>query len=147
MTTFGSSEQTLTAAAEIAGVLLLWWILSVDLYDAFDTRAAVGVTEAEHANRIGQMSLSVMWGVFASIVLAVGFIVHRPRLRWTALGIFAVLVAKVFLVDMEGLSEFYRIIAFLVAAVVLGIAAGVYQRLRPEPTDRRTGEVPTHVAH
>ena len=50
----------------------------------------------------------------------------------TALGLYGVTVVKVFLFDMAGLGEVYRILAFLVLAVLLGVAAGVYQRIRPE---------------
>lgn len=146
MRLLGQTEQTLAGAAEIGGILLLWLVLTVDVYGAFDVRAARDGSDAEHWRRLAQMSVSVVWAVFASVVLAAGFAVHRPRLRWTALGIFGVMVAKVFIVDMEGLNEFYRIVAFLVAAIVIGIAAGVYQRLRPEPAAGRLREVRTDAA-
>ena len=119
-------EQKLAAVAEIGGVLLLWVILSVNLDGALKARAALGGAEASHWERLRQMSLSVLWAVFATVVLVVGFAVHRPRLRWTALAILGLVVLKVFFVDMQGLSEFYRIVAFLVAAIVMGLAAGVY---------------------
>jgi len=38
----------------------------------------------------------------------------------------------VFLIDIAQLERFYRILAFLALAVVLAVAAWVYQRLRWE---------------
>jgi uncharacterized membrane protein len=51
-------------------------------------------------------------------------------LRWTALLIFAMTTGKVLLVDMSGLQEVYRILAFFVVAVLLGLAGWAYQRIR-----------------
>jgi uncharacterized membrane protein len=123
--------------------LLVWFVLSVDVRGAFEARAVFDGANAERWRRLGQMSLSVVWTVYAAVVLAVGFVVQRPRLRWTALALFGLVVAKVFLVDMAGLNEFYRIVAFLVAAIVLGVAAGVYQRLRPESAETARGKSQT----
>jgi uncharacterized membrane protein len=143
LSAFPATEQTLAAVAEIGGVLLVWFVLSVDVRGAFGARAVFDGANAERWRRLGQMSLSVVWTVYAAVVLAVGFVVQRPRLRWTALALFGLVVAKVFLVDMAGLNEFYRIVAFLVAAIVLGVAAGVYQRLRPESAETARGKSQT----
>jgi uncharacterized membrane protein len=121
-------ERNLIAAAEVVGIAQLWLVLSADLYN--DCRSLFG-TGADGDDRFAQMALSVLWAVYATAVLAVGFRLDIARLRWTALGLYGVTVAKVFLFDMAGLDEIFRILAFLVLAVLLGIAAGVYQRIRP----------------
>ena len=122
-------EATVAAAAAIGGVLQLWLILSVDLYGYCD---ALFGRQVGGDDRFAQMALSLLWAVYASAVLAVGFRFHRVRLRWTALALYGVTVAKVFLFDMAGLDEIYRILAFLVLAILLGVAAFVYQRVRPD---------------
>ena len=48
--------------------------------------------------------------------------------RWRCFGI---TVVKVFMWDMAGLDEIYRIVAFFVLAVLLAAAAWVYQRVQP----------------
>jgi uncharacterized membrane protein len=136
----GLLEQKLAAAAEIVGILFLGLILTVDLGGAFRAMAALGGSEEARWERLGQMAVSVLWAVFATAVLAAGFAVRRRTLRWTALALFGLVVVKVFLVDMRGLSEIYRIVAFLVAAIVMGLAAGVYQRRRLEPAGVGLGE-------
>ena len=49
-------------------------------------------------------------------------------LRWTALALFAITLVKVFIFDMADLDEIYRIVAFFVLAMLLGISAWAYQR-------------------
>jgi uncharacterized membrane protein len=121
-------EPSLIAAVEVLGVVQLWLVLSVDLYGYCHSFFG---SEVGGDDRFAQMALSVLWAVYATAVLAVGFRLGQARLRWTALGLYGVTVAKVFLLDMAGLGEIYRILAFLVLAVLLGVAAGVYQRIRP----------------
>ena len=141
------TEQSLAAAAEIGGVVLLWFILSVDLFGSFQARARFDPVADLDWERLGSMAVSVFWSVFAAIVLAVGFKVDRARLRWTALVLFGLVVLKVFLYDMADLDQIYRIAAFLAGAIVLGIAARVYQRLRPDPAETARGEVQANATN
>jgi uncharacterized membrane protein len=122
----------------VGGVLLLWLVMSVDLH-AYCRTVMSASTSGD--DRLAQMALSVFWAVYASAVLAVGFRLRRAQFRWTALGLYGLTVGKVFLFDMSGLDEIYRILAFFVLAILLGVAAAVYQRLRPD----REKEVPVPV--
>lgn len=81
---------------------------------------------------LGQTWLSVWWAVYATIVLAAGFATRQAWLRWTGLGLYAITTAKVFLVDMAGVDELYRVMAFFVLSVMLGAAAWAYHRFHPE---------------
>lgn len=123
-------ERVLVAMAGLGGVLLLWLVLSVDCYGYFDAQASA--RDDAHWRWLGQMSLSILWAVFATVVLACGFRLRLAPLRWTALGLYVVTVVKVFLVDMAELDQIYRIVAFFVLAIFLGVAAWAYQRIRIE---------------
>jgi len=123
-------ERALVAMAGLGAVLLLWLVLSVDCYGFFDAQARA--RDDAHWRWLGQMSLSILWAVFATVVLACGFRLRLAPLRWTALGLYVVTVVKVFLVDMAGLDQIYRIVAFFVLAIFLGMAAWAYQRIRIE---------------
>ena len=125
----GPGESLVAAAVAVIAVLQLWLILSVDLYGYCDSIFGRSVGGDD---RFAQMALSLLWAGFASAVLAAGFRFHQARLRWTALALYGVTVVKVFVFDMAGLDEIYRILAFLVLAILLGVAARVYQRIRPE---------------
>ncbi|HWB00005.1 MAG TPA: DUF2339 domain-containing protein [Pirellulales bacterium] len=116
-------------AVVIACIALVWFVVSTDLYGYVLT---VYGTEVEYgdAYRLAQMALSAWWAVYAGAVLGLGFLERLALLRWTALALFAVTIAKVFLLDMSGLDQLYRIVAFFVLAALLGAAAWAYQRLQ-----------------
>ena len=74
--------------------------------------------------------------VFAQLISycssTIGFWRRLEKLRWLALALYALTVGKVLLLDMAGLQEFYRILAFFVVAVLLSIAGWAYHRVQLE---------------
>ena len=120
-------DQAARWLAGLAGILLAWLVLSLEVYHFADTRWPVESGSAEGLHR-AQASLSIFWACYAGAVLAAGFRRRLLPLRALALGLFGLTVAKVVTVDMAGLPGIYRILAFFVLAVVLGAAAWAYQR-------------------
>ena len=75
-----------------------------------------------------QFTYSAWFMLFGAILLAAGFWRRSSFLRWQALVLLAVSIAKVFLVDTSELSQGYRILSFLgLGALLLGVSF-VYQR-------------------
>jgi uncharacterized membrane protein len=135
---YAAGESTLVEIASVAGVILALWVLSVDTYSWFVSRGALPDADIMRWRWAGQLALSALWAVYASALLALGFRLRRPHLRWIALALYAVTVGKVFLIDAKELGEFYRILAFFILAILLGAAAWAYQRL--QPASRPEGE-------
>jgi uncharacterized membrane protein len=127
----GRAERILVGVASMLGLLLLLFVLSLDLLGYFRYLAEEFPDEAVRWRWMGQMALSALWALYAVAVLAVGFIRRSAAIRWTALLLFAATTGKVLLVDMAGLREFYRILAFFIVAILLGVAGWAYQRWRP----------------
>src|SRR5207249_2672903 len=50
--------------------------------------------QAEHLRRSAQTALSVVWAVYAAAVLVAGFRLRSRPLRWAALGLFGLTLAK-----------------------------------------------------
>ncbi len=123
------AEQWAITLFAIAGMILVWLVLSLDCYGYFVSQSIVGGDISVWRLR-GQLALTVMWTVLATMQLIAGFYFQRPRLRWFAMALFAVTVVKVFVVDMANVQQLYRIAAFFVLAVVLGLVARSYQRFR-----------------
>jgi uncharacterized membrane protein len=115
--------------AGLGGVLLVWFVLSVETYQYFTAREARSWVDAEQLERWGRTSLSVLWAAYAAVVLAVGFALDSRPLRWVALGLFGLTLAKVVLVDTANLGGLYRVTTFLVLAVLMGAATWGYQKL------------------
>lgn len=83
-----------------------------------------------------QMTLSVVWTVYAIGLIVAGFIWKNRPLRLMAIVIFAVTILKVFLFDLANLDTIYRIISFIVLGVLLVVVSYLYQRYK----DRIVGQ-------
>lgn len=130
----GIAARMAAGAIVVACVTLTLFVLSLDVYQylrSLEHRSELALDW----RRVAQMSVSAVWTLFASALLAAGFMARLGVLRWSSLAIFALTVLKVFMVDMAGLDQIYRIVAFLLLAVVLGAATWAYNRLTV-PDDR-----------
>lgn len=90
-----------------------------------------------------QMTLSVIWTVYAIGLIVAGFIWKNRSLRFMAIVIFAVTILKVFLFDLANLDTIYRIISFIVLGGLLVVVSFLYQRYKdrifaqtPGPLDK-----------
>jgi len=75
-------------------------------------------------------SISVLWTLFSIAIMAAGFIKNIVVLRHTAIGLFAVTMLKVFVVDMANASTPFRIVSFLVLGMVLIGASYLYYKFK-----------------
>ena len=76
------------------------------------------------------MYISIMWAVYGAALMAVGFWRKSKLLRYIALGLFALLLVKVFILDTKNVKNVYRIAAFLATGVTLVGVSYLYQFLR-----------------
>ena len=98
--------------------------LSLELWDHFGSHAGLGIDSglAQH------LALSLLWTAYASGLIALGVRRESALLRWQALALFGLVVAKVFLYDSSYLERFYRIISFAILGLVLLVVSFLYQR-------------------
>ncbi|HVU45930.1 MAG TPA: DUF2339 domain-containing protein [Terracidiphilus sp.] len=73
-------------------------------------------------------SYSAFFMVFGAVLLSIGFWRRSAFLRWQALALVTVTIAKVFLVDTSELSQGFRILSFLGLGVLLLAVSFAYQR-------------------
>jgi uncharacterized membrane protein len=109
-------------SAGIAGLLLL---LSAEAY----SYCADTIDNYTSAYRAGQMSVTVIWGVYAAGLLAIGFWRRVRALRLAGLGLFALAAGKLVLVDMTGVQDIYRIVSFVALGLLMVAASYLYHRL------------------
>ncbi len=119
-------------AAGLLAVGVLWLGLSVEAYSYFDAQARALQFDAYDAAKqlrwTGQLSLSVLWSVFAGSMTAAGFRLRLRAARVAGLVLFGVTLVKVVFLDISELRQFYRILALLALGVVLLVVAWKYQR-------------------
>jgi uncharacterized membrane protein len=98
--------------------------LSLELWDHFGSHAGLGIDSglAQH------LALSLLWTAYASGLIAFGVKRESALLRWQALVLFGLVVAKVFIYDSSFLERFYRIVSFAILGLVLLTVSFLYQR-------------------
>ncbi len=84
----------------------------------------------QYAPEAAFAAISVLWGVFAAALMALGFLRRLHLLRTVSLVLFAFTGAKVFLFDMSKVATPFRILSFLVLGVLLIAASWLYHRYR-----------------
>ncbi len=87
-----------------------------------------GTTTLQNLELAKQLSLSVIWAVYASGLLAVGHFRRLRLLRGMGLGLLSLTVLKVFLWDLSSLDRVYRIISFIMLGAILLVVSYFYQR-------------------
>ncbi len=130
----GEAAKVGQALSAVAGVVLLY-VLSLGWvrYENVGADAARAARHSELVREIEwrtQVGLSVLWTLYAAAAMAWGFIRSAPAVRYAALGLFGLTIAKVFVVDLSTISTLYRIVSFLILGLVLLGVSFLYQKLR-----------------
>ncbi|MDP7288486.1 MAG: DUF2339 domain-containing protein, partial [Phycisphaerae bacterium] len=75
-----------------------------------------------------QMSISIVWGLYASAMLSIGFWKRVMPLRLAALALFGFTAIKLLLVDMANVEKIYRIVSFFVMGILMVAASYAYHK-------------------
>lgn len=117
-------------AVVIAANFLTLWVLSWEISTAVDAGTFdVSDQTEEHLKSLG---LSLLWAVYASVVLTLGIVGRLRYVRMAGLGLLAVPILKLFLVDSFALEQGYRVAAFMSLGGILLIGGFLYQRFARE---------------
>ncbi len=109
-------------------VIVVWLFLTQQVYLYWYCQG-----EYAHLARwktAANMWVSLLWAGYGAGLLILGFARKLPVLRFLALGLFGLLLLKIFAVDMATVKNFYRIIAFVTTGLVLVTVSYLYQFLR-----------------
>jgi uncharacterized membrane protein len=115
----------------VAANFLLLWLLSFEVWDYFGTQLALVPAESTAAvalRNAQNLSLTVLWAVYAVILLVIGIVKRWRLVRLGALALLAISIIKVFVYDVFALERVYRIVAFVGLGLLLIISAYLYQR-------------------
>ena len=117
------------------GAITLLYLASTALVTAFqpgDGVPGTGLLELG-ARELGQLLLSALWAVTGVAALVAGLRRDDRALRLGSLALLLVTVGKVFLYDLAALTSLYRVGSFIGLGLLLLVAAGIWQRMRPRP--------------
>ena len=119
----------LAAASIIAVNALILIAISSEIHNYWSSLGWRGNWAVQHQYRMyAHFSYSAFFMAFGALLLGVGFWKRSAFLRWQALVLLALTIAKVFLSDISELSQGFRIFSFLgLGALLLGVSFA-YQR-------------------
>jgi uncharacterized membrane protein len=87
------------------------------------------VSDAFASQRIARgFAWSALWMLYGAALMIIGFKRRESFLRWLALILIGLTVAKVFLYDLSALERVYRILSFIALGVLLLAISFAYQK-------------------
>ncbi len=101
--------------------LSLLWIISSELVNVFD------IFKLAQAIPIG---LSILWGVFALVVVAMGLWKKKKHLRIGAIALLGITLCKLFFYDISDFNSLARTIVFLSLGLLLLIISFLYTKYK-----------------
>ena len=105
-------------------------LLSAEVHDFFRFRAPGHVMNWGTSHYAYQLSLSVLWALYASLLTGVGIIKRIRGARILGILLLGATIFKVFWVDLSELQTFYRIISFIVLGLLLLAVSYGYNRFK-----------------
>jgi len=109
-----------------AAIMVIFAWINLTVFDAFDT--AFSTDRAWQRMPARDLTLSLVWALYALVLLALGFRNRIKALRWTGLGFLMLTLCKLFLYDLGELQDLYRVASFVGLAVSLLGVSLAYQR-------------------
>ncbi len=120
----GRSWGAILCGAAAIAVVFVWIDLTV--FDLFAPDRHLPLAGSGRMAR--DLTLSLAWALYALVLLALGIGRSRRGLRAVGLGLLAVAVVKLFLFDLAGLEDLYRVASLVGLAVSLVLVSLAYQR-------------------
>jgi uncharacterized membrane protein len=129
-TVMRSDRGVLAKAGGAVAPLYGWFTLS--LLALLSTEPAGwlsrNITDPRQAVWTAQMSVTIVWGLYASAMLSIGFWRRVMPLRLAALALFGLTAVKLLVIDMANVRQIYRIISFFVMGLLMIAASYLYHK-------------------
>jgi len=126
---FPITWRVTAAIAALTVSILILIAVSLEIHSYWtNLRVAGGDVFLRDYGVYEQFSYSAFFMLYGAVLLLLGFMQRSALLRWQALVLLAVSIGKVFLIDMNQLSEGYRILSFLGLGALLLAVSFAYQR-------------------
>jgi uncharacterized membrane protein len=105
-------------------------LLSSEIHDFFRYRSPAHILDWGSSHYAYQLSLSILWALYASLLTGVGIYKRLRGARVLGILLLGATVLKVFLVDLSSLQTMYRIISFIVLGLLLLAVSYSYNRFK-----------------
>ena len=114
----------------ILAIFVLFILISEEIYLYWYCRNKYSVEGVANWEFLANMYMSIAWAIYAAVLMIAGFCRKTALLRYISLGLFGILLVKVFIFDMSTVKSVYRIAAFLATGITLVGVSYLYQYLK-----------------
>ena len=101
----------------LSGILLIW--ISSELVVWMDINRN---TESS------KLAMSILWGIFALILISYGFWKNKKHIRLLAISLFSLTLIKVFFYDIADMSTIAKTVIFIILGILLLITSFLYNK-------------------
>ncbi|RYZ54965.1 MAG: DUF2339 domain-containing protein, partial [Sphingobacteriales bacterium] len=123
-------DRRMTMQFTWAITLALVVFISKELLHLYILSFRAAGTSSELARQFNRAGLTVVWSLCSFVLIWLGMRFKYKPLRIISLSLFAISLLKLFLIDIRGISEGGKILAFIFLGVVLLIVSFMYQKLK-----------------
>jgi uncharacterized membrane protein len=109
-----------------AGHLVLLWALGIEI-----AGWARRTSDPQDVSNVESTGISILMAVYASALVVAGVALRSALNRILGLGLFALVILKLYLLDVWSLSRGFRITAFLALGGLLLLVSYLYSRYKP----------------
>jgi uncharacterized membrane protein len=121
-----AGTQESQSVAYGAGHLVMLWALGLEV-----AGWAGRTSDPQDVANVVSTGISVLMAVYASALVVTGVVLRSALNRILGLGLFALVIVKLYLLDVWSLSRGFRIIAFLALGGLLLLVSYLYSRYKP----------------
>lgn len=122
-----SGPNDVALAAPVLVALIGLWLGSLEI-DRFFNPETSTFADAAMARQTG---LSIYWGVYGIALVVIGFAARAALSRYAGLGLLAVTLLKVLIVDMGDVEYIYRVMSFIGVGLLFVLTSIAYAKLSP----------------
>jgi uncharacterized membrane protein len=113
-------------APYVAGHFVMLWILGLEIIGWAERTASLADQWS-----VETTAISILMALYSLMLVAIGVSTRTVINRMLGLGLMAMVVLKLYLLDVWSLGRFFRITAFLVLGGLLLLVSYLYSRFRP----------------
>ena len=114
-------EKALRTAFDFLLYIPLLYVLSAELITWMDV---FGVRDSY------KLGLSILWGIYALLLIVLGIYYHKKHLRIGAIALFGITLAKLFFYDIAELDTISKTVVFVSLGILMLIVSFLYNKYK-----------------
>jgi uncharacterized membrane protein len=127
---FYAGQQARNEFVAEASAKKAWTLLVYGVVLAFLSAEYLCWTAASGADKQYKLGLSIVWGLYAMMLIVLGIRKKQKHLRLAAIVLFLVILIKLFIYDLAGSSTITKTVSFISLGVLLLVMSFLYNKYK-----------------